>query len=399
MGFKIFDFGGSFIKIYCSNTKKITRIPMFEDKIVELNKLKNIIIDNLDNDVDFVAFSCQMHGMVLFMENSVRSEFITWKNSSPENILENNYFNEFHKTGLKKRSDLPINNLNYYLKQNNIINQKIYFKNISEALLDDSNNLTHSTMACGSGFYNIFEKEYIEEYKSYFKNKYNIDLIFDNVTNEYCKSGFINYKDKKIPVMIGIGDFQGSLNGIGLGNNSLVINMATGSQIAKIVNLNEINNIELYSYRPYFNNKYLQCFTHIPSGRFLNIFYNFFKELNVDLWEIFLNLNINDVENSDLKISTNIFHPDGILINNIKENFNFKNLCASIIKNYTKQYVDLIKNNFDLSSVNCILLSGGIPKKIGVIREIFEIALGKEIRYSDIDDDSLMGIIKLIEKK
>ena len=406
MNYKIFDLGGSFLKIYSSFDNNIIRIPMFQHKIIVLQELKNIILNNIDDNTSFIALSSQMHGFVLFDENNNNiSNFITWKNNSDINILNNNIFNDFYITGLKKRTDLPINNINNFIINSNLYSnknlyKKIYFKNITEAILDIPNNITHTTMACGSGFYDIFNNNYINKYIEYFKNTYNIDLIFDDVIDKINISGYIKYNDKLIPVYIGIGDFQASLYGSLLSKSSLIINMATGSQIAKIIDKNEINilNLSKYSFRPYFNNTYLQCFTHIPSGRFLNIFVNFFKELNIDLWKYFNNITLDDIKNSNLNISTDIFSINGLFINGINEdNFNINNLAISIIKNYVYQYINIINENYNISSINNILLSGGIPKKIKIIKEIFKYELNKEVLINDIDDDSLNGVKNLIK--
>lgn len=402
INYKIFDLGGSFIKIYCSKKNNINRIEMFQENIISLFKLKSIILENIEEDTEYIAFSSQMHGFILFDENNKNiSEFITWKNLSSKNILNENIFHNFYKTGLQKRNDLPINNLNEFLinnLNNSLFLKKIYFKNITEGILDITNNITHSTMACGSGFYDIFNNEYIIEYINYFKNIYNIDLIFDNVVNNFQISGFINKFNKNIPVYIGIGDFQSSLFGTNIKPNILLINMATGSQIAQIINKNNIENIDTkFSYRPYFNNYLIKCITHIPSGRFLNIFSNFFKELNIDIWNYFNLLTIDDIYNANIKINTNIFSENGIILSNINDkNLNIKNIISSILYNYVYQYIKLIKDN--KLEFESIILSGGIPKKIPIIKTIFEKEFNKNIILNKIDDDSLIGILNLIKK-
>ena len=264
MNYQIFDIGGTFLKIYNSKDKIIKRFPMEDEKILSLKNIKKIILENIRDDTEYIGISSQMHGFILFDEdnNNNISEFITWKSSSNENILNENIFNNFYLTGLKKRNDLPINNLSEYLLNNinNIKNKKIFFKNITEGILDVSYNKTHITMACGSGFYDIFNNKYIKEYIEYFNNKYNINLLFDNVINSKDISGYIIKNNKKILVYSGLGDFQASLYGSISNNNFLLINMATGSQVAKIVSIDEIKNIEIsnLSYRPYFNNLYIQ---------------------------------------------------------------------------------------------------------------------------------------------
>lgn len=408
--YKIFDLGGSFLKIYCSKKNIINKLDMFPDNIISLFKLKSIILENIDEDTEYIGLSSQMHGFILFDQfNNNISDFITWKNTSTKNILDENIFENFYKTGLQKRNDLPINNLNDFLKNNEKkykINNKIYFKNITEGILDETLNITHLTMACGSGFYNIFNEVYINEYINYFNKIFKIELILDKVINDIQISGFINKYNKKIPVYVGIGDFQSSLYGTNIEPKTLLINMATGSQIAQLVkrddlnidNLNNLNNLDnKFSYRPYFNDYLIKCITHIPSGRFLNIFYNFFKEININIWEYFNNLTINDIYSSNIFIDTNIFLEDGVIFSNIHiHNFNIKNFISSILYNYIFQYIKLIKCN--KMNFDYIILSGGIPKKISLIKEIFEKEFNKKVILNKIEDDSIIGVLNLINK-
>jgi sugar (pentulose or hexulose) kinase len=396
MNYMVFDIGGSFIKIYDSSTEKIIKIKMFEEPVISLKELKKILLDNLNNSIDYIGISSQMHGFILFDENNNNiSDFITWKNYATNNILNENTFDEFKNTGLQKRNDLPINNLNDFLIKNNIFNKKIHFKNITEGILDESFGITHDTMACGHGFYNIFSKIYIREYIEYFKQIFNIDLLFDNVVNNNQLSGFIYYENKKIPVYVGLGDLQASINSFCFKKDFLLLNLATGSQIVSIVNesSNDINpNI---SYRPFFNN-YLKCITHIPSGRFLNIYVDFFNEININFWDYINDLSLDDLYNSNLNIETDIFSKEGISISGIKYNLNLKNLISSILYSYITQYITLIKsNNF---TYNFILLSGGIGKKVKLIKLMIEKELHTDVIINDSDDDSLFGVIKFINK-
>ena len=346
MNFKIFDIGGSFTKIYDSSTKNIIKLTAFEEPIINLDKLKNLILDNINIDTDYIAFSSQMHGFVLFDDqNNNISNFITWRNSSNNNILHNSVFDDFYITGLKKRNDLPINNLAEYIQKNNIKNKKLFFKNITEAILDDSTNQTHITMACGSGFLNILDNKYINNYIKYFKDIYNVDIIFDEVIYEKKIIGYINKFNKKIPVYSGLGDFQASMYASPFNMNTLFINMATGSQSALLhdtITIDELFiNKNIFSYRPYFNNSYIKCITHIPSGRFLNIFNKFFSELNFNIWEYFNTITLEDYNNSNIIINTDIFSNQGISISNIFENnFNIKNLIISILRNFLLQYIN-----------------------------------------------------------
>jgi sugar (pentulose or hexulose) kinase len=337
-----------------------------------------------------------MHGFVLFDENNNNlSDFITWKKISEICILSNHIFNNFYMTGLKKRKDLPINNLNEYLILHNIYNKKLYFKNITEGLLDISFNKTHSSIACGNGFYNIYDNTYMNEYIQYFNDKYNIELIFDTVIHNRENIGLIHAYNKNIPVLCGLGDFQTSLYGTTICNKGLFINMATGSQIAQIIEKNDIKN-DNSSYRPYFNTMYIKCYTHIPSGRFINIFDTFFNTFGINIWEQFNTLTLSDVyNNSNMIINTDSFFDEGLSISHIKErNFTCDNLICSILYSYLIQYVNII-NESNLQ-FDYIMLSGGIPKKIPVIQEFFKDQLKTNIILNHQDDDSIFGVLKFI---
>lgn len=377
--FKIFDFGGSFIKIYSSDTKEIERIETPASSIIKLEFLKNIIRERIHSNVKYIGISSQMHGIVLY------DDFITWKKTSDIDVLSgDDTFTEL--TGLKKRNDLPIQNINQYIIDNNIHDTTLYCKNITEALLDISFHKTHDTMACGHGFYDIHNRRYIEKYIDYFKNKYGVNLVFDEVVHTYEIHGYI----QNIPVYSGIGDFQASLYGSNISDKTLFINMATGSQIACMH--------EKTGERPFFNDTFLKCVTHIPSGRFLNIYANFFKELNIDIWDHFAKLTMSDIEACNLNVTTDIFSNSGIGISNIRfDNFTLKNVTASIIKHYIQQYIDIIvEKGYEYEN---ILLSGGIAKKIPVIKQLFESTFKKPITINSIDDDSILGVLKLLNQK
>jgi hypothetical protein len=209
--------------------------------------------------------------------------------------------------------------------------------------------------------------------------------------NNYNSSDIINVGNiNNIPVYSGIGDFQASL--INIKPNELYINMATGSQMAILVD--KLENNKNTNYRPFFYNNYLKCITHIPSGRYLNIFNNLFEDIFT------YDLTYKDIINSNLLISTNIFDNNGLTINNITfNNFNKKNIIASIFKSYLDQYINYYNIYFKNLNIDKIVLAGGIPKKILFIKDYFEYYINKPIIInSECDDDSIFGLLNLITK-
>jgi len=392
MNLKIFDIGGTFLKVYCSKTKITTRIAMQTEAVISVENIKTLIRSQLEDDTEYIGISSQMHGFVLFDEfNNNLSDFVTWKVKSETSIfVENNIFNTFDNTGLEKRDDLPINNIYDYIKQKNISNTNIKVKNITEAILDTISTKTHVTMACGNGFYDIYKKEYIKSYVDLFYDLFKVNLLFDDVIfNREVVGTIIN-----TPVYVGIGDFQASLYSCNFSNNPLFINMATGSQIAIISDTLTTPGL---SCRPFFNNKIIECITHIPCGRFLNIFDTFLKTVGISLWDEINRLRIEDVYASNIIITTDIFSGQGICISKIYDNtFKLTNFISSIFKSFLWQYINIIKNNkFKFDN---IILSGGIAKRIPLIRNILYREFNVTVNINNNDDDSIGGVLKFINE-
>lgn len=362
------DIGGSYLKIMQSDIVK--RFEMRPDKILSVSEIKNKILSSFD-EIEEIAFSCQMHGYVIDIE---KNNFVTWRQQSniPEFLNEKTFTK---RTGLFLRNDLPICNL-YYQIQNNpqLHNQEIKFLQISEALLDEELGFCTLEMICGSGFYDIHTNEYIQEYIDKFKEDFNVTLIFSKVVDK-AVSGYIN---QKIKCYCGYGDMQCSLLGVNLKTDETSINMATGSQIAF---LNEKEVFSDYEMRPFFG-RYLKCLTHIPSGRLLLMFDKIFN-----VFEILKTLKLEDLKTKiDISISPDIF--TGVNITNLtEENISVKNLSLVLLQTYLKQYTDKIPY------IQKMVLSGGIAKKIPVILDFFKDFYQTEnVRLNDNDDDSLNGL-------
>jgi hypothetical protein len=169
-----------------------------------------------------------------------------------------------------------------------------------------------------------------------------------------------------------------------LPSKNILVNMGTGSQV---VYIDEHNHLQKHQY--------------IPSGRSLNVFANFFNELNINFFDYLCNLNLDDIISSTLQIDLNIYpqahqYFNGGLIANMHEtNFTLKNLIASILRCYLQQYEKFLiePNN------QHILLSGGIPKKIKTIKKYFNYKYPKsKINLISMDiDETLIGLSHFIK--
>lgn len=175
-----------------------------------------------------------------------------------------------------------------------------------------------------------------------------------------------------------LGDTDCVKRSINLSDDSVLINLGTGSQI--------ITNHEIKSF--------------FPSGRMFLTFERFFKSMNCDFFEELHKIKLSDILNSTLEFDLSVFKQarnfiDFGSIKNIEENnFNKTNFLASLLKGYVDQYIAEI----DLTSIDKIFLSGGISQKLKVISEYFSYKTSKKISLitSKIPETHL-GMSNMIE--
>jgi len=178
-----------------------------------------------------------------------------------------------------------------------------------------------------------------------------------------------------------LGDTFCVIESLDIQDDEYVVNMGTGSQVISTVG----DGYHLDS--------------HIPAGRAFLAFEeffgsSFFAELN--------SITVKEVISSDLDINLNVFkqavkYTGGGAISNIQENnFNQKNLLASVIRCWVLQYGEYFEN----PSKTKVRLAGGIPSKMPIVKDLFE-------RYYDrpttIDTskklpETIIGISKYINK-
>jgi|688.fasta_scaffold103991_3 hypothetical protein len=199
-------------------------------------------------------------------------------------------------------------------------------------------------------------------------------------TNEYISDIRVIGNLNDIPVYSPLGDTQCVIKSVELDDNDVLINMGTGSQVITKRSINSF----------------------IPSGRSLNVFSNFFKDLGIDFFDFAKSLTISDIIDSSMDINLNNFpeahlYKSGGSISGITEsNFTFKNLLSSVFKSYVNQYIDFIDEN----KVRRIILTGGIPKKIPIVSEYFlEIYPNKIIEVDkNIVENTHIGMVKYINE-
>lgn len=189
-------------------------------------------------------------------------------------------------------------------------------------------------------------------------------------------------KINNIPIYSSLGDTNCVIESIDLDNENIVINIGTGSQIF------------------YKNDNNINIFKYFPAGRTLLTYQELFSSLNLNLFELLQNISLNDIIHSSLNIDIKVFkqareYNNGGFISNINEgNFSYKNLLGSLLKSLVLQYKDFLPQR------NKILLTGGIVKKLNVLKSAFIYYYPSyEINLINQDIESThKGMIKYIDK-
>ena len=424
----LLDFGASRIKAALSDNEKIIAMsdyPAIEpcntkDKNYEVSgsEIKNKFLEIVNyyykqSHFEGIFICSEMHGFVVVDKNNMpQSNYISWKSErstfgdSPnfnklKSKIENTFFT---KTGMNPRACYPIFNLYDMLEKDELKGGKII--SLPDWLAcagNKSENKTHITMAAGLGFCNIHTKEWDEDLIREMK----YPISFNEIVNNIEIGGFININGEEIPIYTGVGDHQCAVLGAGNTQNTISVNLGTGSQVA-IINLKN-NHCEK---RPYFDNTLMGVITHIPSGRMLNNFISFLQNINpnVDFWKELAGITVKQLEKADLSMDLGIFesawkYSDGGFIGNIGEtNFTKENYLASLLKNYIIQYKHAIEELNPPEDCDKIILSGGIPNKLPVVAEYLENIMNKEkhgysVVYNVSEyDETILGLKVLKDK-
>ena len=169
-----------------------------------------------------------------------------------------------------------------------------------------------------------------------------------------------------------LGDTECVKRSFPLSAESCIVNLGTGSQVIKP------NSIVKY----------------IPSGRALNTYRDFFLELGIDIFDVFKDIEMEDLLESHMHFDLNIFNqslkyksPGGMITGIHERNFTFNNFINSLFSSYLNQYIPYISDS------DKIYLTGGISRRYPIIKKYFETKTGKEVFLrSEHIEDTFLGV-------
>lgn len=229
------DIGASFVKF-----ENGTRVPVTPDTTVA--EFRDIIRAHVPDGQDMIL-SCQMHGFVLFdAETDAQvGDFVSWQRQLGDSHALPDDFTT--RTGLPRKPTLPICKLPP-------CKQRLHVRSLSEAILTRRAGLTHETMACGMGFFNISTRQYERV-----PENYTLDMPVWGLGHPVL--GWLDGRR----VLTALGDMLCAYYGA---DHADCINIGTGSQVMAAT-----ARAGLDEQRPTVTGGRIFCKTQIPAGRVL----------------------------------------------------------------------------------------------------------------------------------
>lgn len=399
------------------NSKNSILFPDYINSLIP--EIKKIIIELAGNEKEILlCISNEMHGFILaYSDAAPFTDYISWQKEygsisingiSSVDILRNQKYSEsVFYSGMPLRAGLPTCNLLYLSRSGLIDNAKgtLYFYTMGDYILkclSGKDPLCHITNAAASGFMDLRTKNWNPNLIEASRAE---NIIFPKIGTGKLE---FRFKDILVHAVSAVGDQQAALLGSGLNNdNSLSFNLGTGAQVSEITS--ELKCSADYQIRPYFYGKYLKTIPHLPSGRALNVYLRFFKDLlqkaNVEadddyVWNILINSEA-ESDNNDLSVDLSFFENPitnniyGNIVNISEYNFNTSNLMHSVFHQMASNFLwaaNVIEP--DKEKINTLIFSGGIARKIETIRKIILNYYNNKTDIIIACDETLLGLYK-----
>jgi xylulokinase len=216
---------------------------------------------------------------------------------------------------------------------------------------------------------------------------------------EVLPSGSSAGRWRGAPCYAAVGDQQCALAGALLAERELSINIGTGSQVAILA---DSAPPVAHQTRPYFGGRYLQTITHIPAGRALTALLALLTELGgVDEEAAWGKIGkaVDAVEATDLRAAVTFFPgpcgSSGFLENlhegNLSVGHVFRAVFESMARNYAASSVRVDPGG----AAERIVFSGGVARRVDLLRELTAQSLGLPYRLSPHAEDTLYGLMVL----
>lgn len=382
--------------------------------------VKEMILELADGEEEInLCLSNEMHGFLLAYEDGTPlTDYISWQKefgalkvegtTAMQILGASDLAEEIMNTGMPLRKGLPSCNLLYLYKKNDFLRdhrQRIVFYTLGDYILrylSGKNPMCHPTNAAATGLYDLADREWNRKLLQITNSN---EVSFLAVGEEALDFEFESIRIHAFPA---IGDQQAALLGSGLKKEGILsFNLGTGAQVSVLTEKLEYD--RAYQIRPYFYGKYLKTVPHIPSGRALNVYFRFVKDLltkfqteisDEDIWDTLLK-RINVHSKTELTCDLSFF--DNAVttwnkgaIGNIGEyEFTIENLLTAVIDTMARNFVSCAKRIEEKpENIEHIIFSGGIARRFEVLRKEIVKNYTFMQKIDIAEDETLIGLYK-----
>ena len=197
------------------------------------------------------------------------------------------------------------------------------------------------------------------------------------------------------PVFAAVGDQQCALAGALLAPRELSVNIGTGSQVAMLADAPEDG---AWQTRPYFGGRFLRTITHIPGGRALSALMGLLTEIGgvseEEAWE-----RIEPAAATDLRAGVAFFPGacgDRGFVENLHEgNMKVGHVFRAAFESMAGNYAGCARRLDPEGRCERVVFSGGVARRLDVLRELTAEAVGLPARVSPHVEDTLNGLMVL----
>ncbi len=214
--------------------------------------------------------------------------------------------------------------------------------------------------------------------------------------------GALSIAGTTIPCYTPVGDYQCALAGALLAEDEVSLNISTGSQVSRLTSHLDLGD---YQTRPFFDGKFTNTFSHLPAGRSLDVLVDLLSEIArssgaviPNPWDYILTT-AGAAEETDLQVDLSFFPGpcgDKGAITGIRErNLTVGTLFRAAFENMAQNYYDRALRIWPDRSWSNIVFSGGLARKVGLLRTLIEARFQTKSRLCPLEEDTLLGMVVL----
>jgi sugar (pentulose or hexulose) kinase len=201
------------------------------------------------------------------------------------------------------------------------------------------------------------------------------------------------------PVFASVGDQQCALAGALVEPRELSVNIGTGSQVGLLA---DAPGAGAHQTRPYFGGRFLRTITHIPGGRALSALVGLLTEIGQvaeeAAWQR-IESEVAAVQKTDMRAGIAFFPgacgDRGFLENLHEGNLSIGHVFRAVFESMAANYAACARRLDPERSAARVVFSGGVARRLALLRELTAGALQLPARLSPHAEDTLYGLMVL----